>query len=472
LLLSIVDHDGSGSAVERLNSTLFSIGITDVTMPLMKLLAALSFLIFPSIVTSIADQQSDSFLTTSSSFATKDDSTLRFAVRSRRLEDINQGGQADTSATYDYFQYDLSQFSIRYEKCQYVKMFDDEIAEDRNADSPFALKHFVIYKLCPTSNCDTCGDDDEKGNNKDGNESVVYGKYTVPVEDYLQYTTQQQKQIIENSCGYCGNCQNDNANGDDDNNQNCYCPDICYQYSNMQENGSIDASQFVECQQLNVQQNNENQGENQIYIGPRCSSSGSIEIGLFSDESCWEPLEDLNVEDMLGGSLSYFFMKHTSYSSSSNNQKNNFDDSKCLSCKETQENNNEADQYDLDDVNEMCESLYNQAAKCESETGITNGFIQTSRQDGKYENQVENEFMACTFINSLIWNSYTETGEINIGAPQDEVIRVVTKKQAISLSLLSLTIVGVLGAMHYLNRKIEMLEQSHPLVIRGEPSLT
>lgn len=378
---------------------------------------------------------------------------------SRKLEDQNAYYGAGDYSNNAYFQYDLSQFSVKFDKCQYVKMYDDELAQDEDNDSPLALKHFVLYKLCPSEDCpNNCVNDEE---------TVPYGKYTMPLADYLEYTVQQQVTILENMCDGCNDCQQqqDNNNDNEDNNnqqqQNCYCPDVCNEYINMENYGYVDASEFIECQRF--EQNDQNGNNAELYIGPRCNSYGKIEIGLFSDENCWEPVDDVDVEDMLGSQLSYLLLQH-SHSTST--------DDMCLTCKETEENNNQEDANDTDDVNEMCENLYNLAAKCESKTGINNGFIQTARQDGDYENQVENEFMACTFIDSLIWNSYTQTGEINVGEPQDEIIRYVTKKQAISLSLLSVTIAGILGAMYYLNKKIYDVEQAHPLVIRGEPSMT
>lgn len=101
-------------------------------------------------------------------------------------------------------------------------------------------------------------------------------------------------------------------------------------------------------------------------------------------------------------------MRHT-YSS---------EDQVCLSCHEDADDEDEADN-DADDVNEMCENVYQWAAKCESKTGLEGGFVQVNRDEDDYENQVENEFMACTFIDSLIWDSYTESGEINWEDTQD-----------------------------------------------------
>lgn len=330
----------------------------------------------------------------------------------RRLEDVT---------TFEYN--DLSQFSLRFEKCQYVQTYEDEFAEDEDNDSPLAMKHFVVYRLCPTGSCETC---DEQ-----------YGTYVIDAESYLSYTIDYQTQAFEEMCNNCNQkC----------NNEGSYCSGcgkLCYQYNNLEANGYIDASQYYYCQQLNY---GDDDSSTTYYIGPRCSSQGQkITIGLFSDQNCWEPIDDVDPKDILGANLSYHLLSQASVD----------DGSVCLSCHEQgNEQDNEQDQADADDVNQMCEDLYYMSAKCESKTGLEGGFIQTNRQDQDYENQVENEFMSCTFIDSLLYNSYTETGEIDIYSPQDEIIRQTTPLQSLMLAMLSLTIVGLLASAAFLHRKI------------------
>ena len=433
---------------------------------------------------------------------------IMVATSARRLDEAAVAAADDDAAiSNEYFQYDLSQFSLKFDKCQYVKMYDDDVAQDYDTSSPLALKHFAVFRLCPTESCASCDAD-----------GVVYGSYAVPVDDYLQYTVENRKRTIENVCKQCDEqqaCTDDAAAADaaacDDGAENCNggggglscsaCEAGCYQYQNLEDSGYVDASEFLECQKLEVQQaqaaddggeqqqqaegeqdeangdeeqqaegdqqgrrveENADDGQQQLYIGARCSSSGKIVIGLFSDERCWEPMDDLDVETLLGAKLSYHLL-NASYAA---------DNDGCQSCLEDKNNENERDAEDADDVNEMCEGVYNAAAKCESETGLDVGFVQMNRAEENYENQVENEFQACTFIKSLIWNSYTETGEINVKAPQDVIVRVVTEKQTIALSLLASVIVATLGVMFYLDRRIRQIEQSQPLLIsKGESTV-
>jgi len=352
-----------------------------------------------------------------------------------------------------YFEYDLSDFSLRFERCQFVKMFDDDLAEDEDSDSPLALKHFVVFRLCPSDSCSEC---------------EVYGTYTLDVADYLQITIENQAQEFESMCENCNEQCNDNG-------EYCSgCGQTCYLYENLEANGYVDASQYIECQQLNIQNdddgaangdddanNNNADDEVVLYIGPRCNSGNSITIGLFSDEYCFEPIEDVDVEELLGSKLSYHLLAHT-YPSS---------DPVCLSCAENvYAADDDQDAADADNVNEMCEEIYAASAKCESETGLENGFIQTNREEGNYENQVENEVMACTFINSLIWDSYTETGEINVKDRQDVIIRQVTQHQTIALGLIGFVFAGLLGLFYYFQKKIEAATQ--PDLVTSNGSLT
>jgi hypothetical protein len=52
--------------------------------------------------------------------------------------------------------------------------------------------------------------------------------------------------------------------------------------------------------------------------------------------------------------------------------------------------------------------------------------------------------MTCNFIESLLWNSYTETGEINLEAEQNVIIRTTTTGlQKAAASFLALSVVGM-----------------------------
>ena len=342
---------------------------------------------------------------------------------------------AQTDDTATSFEYDLSAFSLRFEKCQYVKAFDDDLAESDKFDTVLATKQFVVFQLCPSDQC----------NDQCSNKNRVHGEYVVDIYDYLDATIANRQAAFEYMCDNC----NEFCNGNGD-----YCSGCgktCFEWESMATNGYVDASQYTTCTKTDYVGENNDEGENQnVYVGPMCSNNGkSIVIGVFADQYCWEPILDLDPADVLGSKLSYQLLDQVvSPSDDANNE--------CLSCLENSNDGNANDQADGDLVNEMCEDVYNAAAKCESIYGLETGFINTNRKEDKeFENQVENEFMSCTFIQSLIWNSYTEEGEINFMAVQDQVIRQVTRNQALALTCLSLFFVGMLGYGFYLHRAIQ-----------------
>lgn len=48
-------------------------------------------------------------------------------------------------------------FTIRFEKCQYVKSVDDEVAEGEDEDSVvFVIKHLVVCSCCSSNFRNDC----------------------------------------------------------------------------------------------------------------------------------------------------------------------------------------------------------------------------------------------------------------------------------------------------------------------------
>jgi len=352
------------------------------------------------------------------------------------LRSLQQQGYADQD---NYYEYNLAEYSLRFDKCQYVKMYDEEIAQDEDIEGVLAIKHFAVFSLCPSDTCESSSCD------------ANFGQYVAELEEYLELTVQEQEQAFEEMCDNCNercNDEGDYCSG---------CGKLCYRYENLNDEGFIDAAEYIECQALEMDADDDG---SQLYIGPRCSADGTrVLIGLFSDEDCLDPHVDEDPEDYLGAKLSYHLLSHTSSETTSI----------CLSCKEQEEDgdanddaanndnndNNNNDQEDLDDVAEMCENIYNVAAKCESKNGLTGGFMQMKKEDNDYENQVETEFMSCSFIESLLSNSYTETGDINLEGGNQVVFRSVTETQQSFMGILLVSIVGLLAVVIWLQNKLD-----------------
>lgn len=356
--------------------------------------------------------------------------------RRRWLEDSSSGSNAA-------FQYDLTKFSVRFDRCQTVKMFDDELAENQYSDTVLSTYHFVLFRLCPSDDCASC---------------QVYGRYIMTMDDYLKYTVKYQKQEFESMCKYCR--ENCNKYGD-----YCTgCSKLCYQFDNLEALGYVDASNYIECQKVQNKDNGEDQS--QLYIGPLCSSTGSsISLGLFTDKYCDVPYSGKTVEEVLNAKVSYHLLSNT-YTN---------DGSTCLSCKEQDEENdkkkkNDKDQADLEEVNQMCEYLYSKSAKCESPNGVQISFAQETQQSSSYQKQSETS--VCTYIQSMIWNSYTASGEINYQAKQDEVIRQLMPMQKAVLCGLSATTVLLIVTALCLYRRIESKKAKVDLASQCETEMT
>ena len=311
------------------------------------------------------------------------------------------------------YQVDISGYSVKFEKCQFVKAYDDELAEDEEAATVLATKRFVVFRLCPNNSCSSC--------------NYNYGEYIVDLEEYLDATVQYQQEIQEEMCQACEECgnwddqqQNDQNQQQNQNNNNrklqnynvdCdSCYDECQKIENMEENGYIDATEFLECQMI---YDPEDDGKAALYAGPMCASQGSkIKIGVFTDEECNQIDSSKDVDEYLMDGDGYQMkLSHALL-------KTVYSDSTCVSClavdEEDENNNNNNNQNNNNqeqeepEVIEMCQQLYEAAAKCEKTNGFDDGY---SNYDG-YSNQLSQEEVVCDFIDSIKAGSYDEEGEI------------------------------------------------------------
>lgn len=296
----------------------------------------------------------------------------------------------------------LTDYVMKFVKCQYVKTFSDDMAANDEASTVLATRRFVIFRLCPVGSCNSC--------------NYGYGEYVIDVDSYLEYVIQHAQEEQKNMCNWCQNyCYNENEYDENDygdnaydnygnrflaaNNYDCSCVQECQALANMENYGYVDAINYIQCQQVY-----EANDGTFVYASAMCTNSGDkIKIGTFSDEDCTIPTNE-NVEDYLGYDdngnniqLSYATMSRA-YTSD------------CLTCIEDNGNNNQNNYYD--ESNELCENLYDEAAKCESAHNFNNGYTNY----GNYQNQAAQEQVVCKFINSLSSGTYDETGEIRVGS--------------------------------------------------------
>ncbi|KAL7579903.1 hypothetical protein ACA910_004909 [Epithemia clementina (nom. ined.)] len=300
----------------------------------------------------------------------------------------------------DNYPVDISSYSVKFNKCQFVRSFDDDLADDEESTTVLGTTRFAIFRLCPNNCSDDC--------------KYNYGEYILDLESYLQSTVQYFQEYEQEMCNACNeNCANDdNANRQLSNKASRFlqtvdcttCVDDCLKMQNMEQNGYVDATDFLECKLIY-----QGDGDDAIsyYAAPICTYEGEkINIGVFTDANCQEYDSSKKVEDYFEkddegnqAQLSHALLKMT------------YQDT-CISCLEVNNDNanNANDAQDADNVLEFCEELYNMAGKCEYSHGFNTGYYGVAG----YENQQAQEDVICQFIKSLKSGTYDETGQINL----------------------------------------------------------
>jgi len=309
----------------------------------------------------------------------------------------------------DNVEADLTGYSLKFTKCQFVKAYSQDLAEE-GASSVLATQRFVIFRLCPSKYCSSC--------------NSGYGEYAIDMNTYLDYTVEYRQNEQTTMCETCKeNCYyaaGDDAAGDDaaaagddaaaagddaagrrlasSSSSSCdTCMTACNKIENMEANYYIDATNFINCQQIR-----EDNGYGALYAGPMCASYGTkIKIGVYTDEDCMYLDTSKDVEDYLaddngnGFKVSHALLKTV------------YDDSECISCVASNGDDDAAGYA----VQEVCTNLYASAGKCEKTHGFSGGISSYYQAD----NQEENEDLVCEFISSLKSGTYSQDGEIVIG---------------------------------------------------------
>jgi hypothetical protein len=269
-------------------------------------------------------------------------------------------------------------YSLKFQGCHSVKQWNGDADEDE--DVKISTKRLVRFRLCPSETCSAT---------KAAGCTSGYGDYIVDMDTFMNSFYEGKKQQIEYDCEYYLNnkcdCEDSDDKGDDFNAD--YCEYDCYNdasmtecidrnpYNDDEEDKQFQLEEYMECKEIEMQEDGERrkrkleegdeEEEVKYYVGPYCSGQGgAIKLGFFSDDSCSEFATDATFEAMMGFTLPY------------SGENSNIIDMECLSCLEKQnqddnQDNNEdngdnGDEQDADAVNEMCETIYTYAGKCES----------------------------------------------------------------------------------------------------------
>ena len=159
---------------------------------------------------------------------------------------------------------------------------------------------------------------------------------------------------MEENC----NCGNDDDAG--------LCLTTCYAAANINycdefasndgdDNYEFDIDDYLDCENV-LEDQDDDYNRQRLYVSAYCSNNGkAIHLGEFQDRQCTTSAESGAYYALFGHDLPYL---ETSI----------VNGDECLSCLEPPENDNDAnynDNNDEDKVREICEELYDQAAKCE-----------------------------------------------------------------------------------------------------------
>lgn len=263
----------------------------------------------------------------------------RLLSKARLLNNDNNNGEPDYTWVSDY--------SIRFESCHTTLSFRAEggNSADGADEAPTESMRLVHFKLCPSTACaSSC---------QNGADYLVEMREFV--ESYLEFQMTQKEYNCEKVQENC-DCQN--YNDDQVCLNECYAAaglDYCVEedqdnYNNNNQN-DFELDRYLECEQIN-----ENDGySTPLYVGAYCSSNHKhIYLGTFSDRQCSQKTSDVSAFTSYTG----FELPYQTESLVSND---------CISCKEPSEYDDDynADQYDQDQVVEICEELYQRSAKCE-----------------------------------------------------------------------------------------------------------
>jgi len=346
--------------------------------------------------------------------------TRKARMASKLLQSAKETENSQLNRKLEAVEIDISGYEIKFQECQFVKAYDDELAEDEESKTVLGTKRFVVFRMCPSGSCETC--------------EYNFGEYVIDMETYLEAATEYFVQDREGMCGLCDEV----CNADDDAMKNAgadyvdcdECVDYCDYFENMDENGKyMESYQMAECVQVYADDNG-----NGIFAGAICSNNGAeIKIGAFKDEDCSQMNKNVDIEDYLENGLAF----------DNDILEKVVDVDSCVSCiakeYEIKDDDQQNDQEEVQ-VNEMCENLYEASAKCESKYGFDNYW----KDYEEYENQYVQEDLVCDFISSLGNGNYDEYGEIVLnGSTSGGSSGGATGGQKFALTIFILSTVGL-----------------------------
>jgi len=254
----------------------------------------------------------------------------------------------------------MADYSLKFEGCHSIHSYGAEAQGEEEGSSPFGVQHLAKFKLCNSSKgCNSCSGG---------------GEYIVELREFAESWLEAEQEIKEAKCATVEeNCNCDYYYGDDQ-----ACLNKCYasaglDYCGEDENqNNFDAAEYMECREADF--GGDYGYSSQFFIGPICSSGGKhVKLAVFTDSACTTTAPSGTFEK-------YNYGYALPYSSESM-----ISTSGCLSCKEEEEEQNNANgyynqnanaYYEAPEPSAVCTELYEQSAKCENKMTAKNKYAQ------------------------------------------------------------------------------------------------
>jgi len=309
----------------------------------------------------------------------------------------------------------LAGYSIKYDSCSSLIQVREEGGGDE--EGLIYTQNLVKFVICPGNECSNCG----KG----------IAQYVVNMRDFVEAYTEMKQEKQQQACETIAEyCYCDNANDDEVCENQCYADagmSECIQYEGQED---ADVAALMECEAMegadgndNNNGNNYNYGQSntvngidmslQYYVGPMCSHKDgkSIYLAAFYDAGCTSyagsgVYEAFNYGYPLPYEKEPIIAKNDCISclqvdedeNQNNNGNNNGNNNQNY-------NYNGNNNYNQDqEVAEICQQAYENAAKCETKLGNYLGQYFYADTTG------------CNFINNILPNLQHATRKVASGS--------------------------------------------------------
>ena len=138
-------------------------------------------------------------------------------------------------------------------------------------------KQTIVFRVCPRYQCTTINEQCEE--------------YVIDIQTYLDITLNYKMEVQQRYCQDCTSYFGDDDAWEDEALLNTAdCIQECENIDNMEENGYLDAVEFVQCEELEVENSMFENSSQAYYSGAVCASGGKrIKIGVFTDDQCMYP---------------------------------------------------------------------------------------------------------------------------------------------------------------------------------------